>query len=72
MWLFYYYSLLVQLTKLIRNYWCRAQNGIDEMCRDQWNWASNNPCGYRPSKTESPEPVANGTHEPVINKGIDT
>ncbi|PKU63798.1 bifunctional UDP-glucose 4-epimerase and UDP-xylose 4-epimerase 1-like isoform X1 [Dendrobium catenatum] len=26
----------------------RAKYGIEEMCRDQWNWASNNPYGYRP------------------------
>ncbi|KAL3685271.1 hypothetical protein R1sor_003293 [Riccia sorocarpa] len=25
----------------------KAQNGIEEMCRDQWNWASKNPWGYR-------------------------
>ncbi|VFQ63242.1 unnamed protein product [Cuscuta campestris] len=24
----------------------RAKNGIDEMCRDQWKWASQNPWGY--------------------------
>ncbi len=24
-----------------------AQYGIDEMCRDSWNWQSNNPDGYR-------------------------
>ncbi|KAJ4759467.1 UDP-glucose 4-epimerase [Rhynchospora pubera] len=24
----------------------RAKYGIDEMCRDQWNWASKNPHGY--------------------------
>lgn len=25
----------------------RAKYGIEEMCRDQWNWASKNPYGYR-------------------------
>ncbi|XP_071737456.1 UDP-glucose 4-epimerase GEPI48-like [Rutidosis leptorrhynchoides] len=25
----------------------KAKNGIEEMCRDQWNWASNNPYGYQ-------------------------
>ena len=25
---------------------CRAKYGIEEMCRDQWNWASKNPYGY--------------------------
>ncbi|KAF8413325.1 hypothetical protein HHK36_001304 [Tetracentron sinense] len=28
----------------------KAKYGIDEMCRDQWNWAGNNPYGY-----ESPD-----------------
>lgn len=26
----------------------KAKFGIEEMCRDQWNWASKNPWGYRP------------------------
>uniref|UniRef100_A0A1D1XKU7 UDP-glucose 4-epimerase n=1 Tax=Anthurium amnicola TaxID=1678845 RepID=A0A1D1XKU7_9ARAE len=26
----------------------RAKYGVKEMCRDQWNWASNNPWGYKP------------------------
>lgn len=26
----------------------KAKYGIEEMCRDQWNWASKNPWGYRP------------------------
>ncbi|KAJ7944884.1 UDP-glucose 4-epimerase [Quillaja saponaria] len=25
----------------------KARYGIDEMCRDQWNWAKNNPLGYQ-------------------------
>ncbi|KAH7443352.1 hypothetical protein KP509_02G030800 [Ceratopteris richardii] len=25
----------------------RAKHGIDDMCRDQWNWAVKNPWGYR-------------------------
>ncbi|XP_076890474.1 UDP-glucose 4-epimerase GEPI48-like [Bidens hawaiensis] len=25
----------------------KAENGIEEMCRDQWNWASKNPYGYQ-------------------------
>lgn len=29
----------------------RAKYGVDEMCRDQWKWASQNPWGYR-SKPE--------------------
>ncbi|OAY70334.1 UDP-glucose 4-epimerase, partial [Ananas comosus] len=26
---------------------CRAKYGIEEMCRNQWRWASKNPSGYR-------------------------
>ncbi|KAI0488337.1 hypothetical protein KFK09_028166 [Dendrobium nobile] len=29
----------------------RAKYGIEEMCRDQWNWASKNPYGYRTQGT---------------------
>lgn len=29
----------------------KAQYGIEEMCRDQWNWASKNPWGYEPPET---------------------
>lgn len=25
---------------------CRAKYGIDDICRDQWNWAGKNPYGY--------------------------
>ncbi|CAA0812078.1 UDP-glucose 4-epimerase 5 [Striga hermonthica] len=28
----------------------KAKYGIDEMCRDLWNWASKNPYGYEPAK----------------------
>ncbi|OIV92641.1 hypothetical protein TanjilG_17992 [Lupinus angustifolius] len=28
----------------------KAKYGIDEMCRDQWNWASKNPYGYGSQK----------------------
>ncbi|CAI8619588.1 unnamed protein product [Vicia faba] len=28
----------------------KAKYGIDDMCRDQWNWASKNPYGYGESK----------------------
>ncbi|EYU23333.1 hypothetical protein MIMGU_mgv1a007907mg [Erythranthe guttata] len=27
----------------------KAKYGVDEMCRDQWNWASKNPYGYESS-----------------------
>ncbi|XP_074306508.1 UDP-glucose 4-epimerase GEPI48-like [Silene latifolia] len=27
----------------------KAKYGIEEMCRDQWNWASKNPYGYNPA-----------------------
>eukprot|EP00252_Welwitschia_mirabilis_P015209 TRINITY_DN3345_c0_g1_i2.p1 TRINITY_DN3345_c0_g1~~TRINITY_DN3345_c0_g1_i2.p1 ORF type:complete len:203 (+),score=42.91 TRINITY_DN3345_c0_g1_i2:320-928(+) len=29
----------------------KAQYGIEEMCRDQWNWASKNPWGYGSPET---------------------
>ncbi|OAY56350.1 UDP-glucose 4-epimerase 5 isoform X1 [Manihot esculenta] len=29
----------------------KAKYGIDEMCRDQWNWASKNPYGYGSPET---------------------
>lgn len=28
----------------------KTKFGVDEMCRDQWNWASKNPYGYEASK----------------------
>ncbi|KAK4770666.1 hypothetical protein SAY87_031198 [Trapa incisa] len=28
----------------------KAKYGVDEMCRDQWKWASNNPWGYQSKK----------------------
>ncbi|XP_020576723.1 UDP-glucose 4-epimerase GEPI48-like [Phalaenopsis equestris] len=31
----------------------RAKYGIEEMCRDQWNWASKNPYGYEAAESES-------------------
>ncbi|KAG0617833.1 hypothetical protein M758_4G018600 [Ceratodon purpureus] len=51
-----------------------AQNGIDEMCRDQWKWASNNPNGYRSEQVQSldSKPVVNGNHEAVIINGTTT
>ncbi|CAL9039642.1 UDP-glucose 4-epimerase GEPI48-like [Musa acuminata AAA Group] len=33
----------------------KAKYGIEEMCRDQWNWTSKNPWGYK-----LPETAANG------------
>lgn len=33
--------------KAARELGWKAQNGIEEMCRDQWNWQSKNPNGYR-------------------------
>ncbi|XP_042453586.1 UDP-glucose 4-epimerase GEPI48-like isoform X2 [Zingiber officinale] len=36
-------------------YYCRAKYGIEEMCRDQWNWASKNPWGYgKPNESADP------------------
>ncbi|KAG0478216.1 hypothetical protein HPP92_012935 [Vanilla planifolia] len=31
----------------------RAKYGIEEMCRDQWNWASKNPWGYGSPESET-------------------
>jgi UDP-glucose 4-epimerase len=49
----------------------KAQNGIEEMCRDQWNWASKNPFGYQPSHADGKEskPVCNGGHDLKICNG---
>jgi UDP-glucose 4-epimerase len=33
--------------KAYRELGWKAQFGIDEMCRDAWNWQKNNPKGYR-------------------------
>jgi UDP-glucose 4-epimerase len=27
-----------------------AKNGVDDMCKDSWNWQSNNPNGYTAAK----------------------
>ena len=26
----------------------RAERGMEDMCRDSWNWQKNNPNGFRP------------------------
>jgi UDP-glucose 4-epimerase len=31
----------------------KAKYGIEEMCRDQWNWASKNPYGYEAAQTKT-------------------
>ncbi len=36
--------------KALRELGWKAQFGLDEMCRDSWNWQKNNPEGYRKSK----------------------
>lgn len=36
----------------------RAKYGIEEMCRDQWNWASKNPYGYG-----SPDSIKQNGHQ---------
>lgn len=38
---------------------CRARYGIEEMCRDQWNWASKNPYGYG-------SPDSNNNWKPIL------
>lgn len=40
---------------------CRAKFGIEEMCRDQWNWASKNPYGYL-TKEEAKESKIQTVH----------
>jgi len=42
------FSLFLFLTNLCSL--CRAKYGIDDMCRDQWNWASKNPYGFGESE----------------------
>jgi UDP-glucose 4-epimerase len=44
----------------------RAKYGIEEMCRDQWNWASKNPYGYgSPDSTKQ-----NGHHANVSTDSL--
>lgn len=31
----------------------KAKYGVEEMCRDQWNWTSKNPWGYEPPETSA-------------------
>lgn len=31
----------------------KAKYGVEEMCRDQWNWVSKNPWGYEPPETSA-------------------
>ncbi|CAN8305482.1 unnamed protein product [Cochlearia groenlandica] len=41
-------NLEFNLTKVCSDeFVIRAKYGVDEMCRDQWNWVSNNPLGYK-------------------------
>jgi UDP-glucose 4-epimerase len=37
----------------------KATLGVDDMCRDTWNWQSNNPYGYQVEEEECVEPAAN-------------
>lgn len=37
-------------------FWCRAKFNVDDMCRDQWNWASKNPYGYEPPEGPVEDP----------------
>ncbi|KAL2611606.1 hypothetical protein R1flu_023298 [Riccia fluitans] len=49
----------------------KAQKNIDDMCRDQWNWASKNPWGYRPPQNvviDGNDIVGNVNH----SNGIET
>ena len=33
--------------KALKELGWKARYGIEEMCRDAWNWQKNNPTGYR-------------------------
>ena len=39
--------VIVRPDKAKRELGWEAQYGIEEMCRDSWNWQKNNPNGYR-------------------------
>ncbi|PPS08014.1 hypothetical protein GOBAR_AA12631 [Gossypium barbadense] len=43
---FYMHPVVKQLILLNFGFIHRAKYGIEEMCKDQWNWASKNPFGY--------------------------
>jgi hypothetical protein len=45
----------------------RAKFGIQEMCRDQWNWAKKNPYGYQGQKVEVP--IQKSTKFEVLRNG---
>ncbi|XP_061357267.1 UDP-glucose 4-epimerase GEPI42 isoform X2 [Gastrolobium bilobum] len=40
-------SVYASTEKAERELGWKAKYGVDEMCRDQWKWASNNPWGYQ-------------------------
>jgi len=51
----------------------RAKYGIDEMCRDQWNWASKNPYGYgSPDSTKQNGHQTNGSVDSSRQNGHHT
>lgn len=63
---------LIELLQL----WCRAKYGIEEMCSDQWKWASKNPYGYQGQETEiiKTQESQNGhlNHDPSLRKPMPT
>ncbi|ONM04905.1 UDP-glucose 4-epimerase 4 [Zea mays] len=50
--------LFSETTKAERELNWKAKYGIEEMCRDQWNWASKNPYGYG-----SPDSIKQNGHQ---------
>jgi len=51
----------------------KAKYGIDEMCRDQWNWASKNPYGYgSPDSTKQNGHQTNGSVDSPRQNGHHT
>ncbi|KAJ0565036.1 putative UDP-glucose 4-epimerase [Helianthus annuus] len=43
---------VLEMVNALRKHLERAKYGIDEMCRDQWNWARQNPWGYKKPPTK--------------------
>ncbi|CAL9764356.1 unnamed protein product [Musa acuminata subsp. burmannicoides] len=58
-------------TKAEKELHWRAKYGIEEMCRDQWNWASKNPWGYGSPETTNGNQLGYGSSE-SINGSIET
>ncbi|CAL9085982.1 unnamed protein product [Musa acuminata var. zebrina] len=46
----------------------KAKYDIEEMCRDQWNWASKNPWGYKSPETTNDKHLTCGSPETINGK----